>query len=67
MLLRIVSVSAIVLSTITIPAAAASAEVVEAMSRDFGITAAQALTRIRDRWPYRVSMPRPWSTLMRLP
>ena len=48
MLLRIVSVSAIVLSTITIPAAAASAEVVEAMSRDFGITAAQALTRIRD-------------------
>jgi streptogrisin C len=48
MLLRIVSVSAIVLSTITIPAAAASAEVVDAMSRDFGITAEQALMRIRD-------------------
>ena len=47
MLLRIVSVSAIVLSTITIPAAAASAEVVDAMSRDFGISTAQALTRIR--------------------
>src|SRR5688500_15657704 len=47
MLLRIVSVSAIVLSTITVPAAAASAEVVDAMSRDFGISVAQALTRIR--------------------
>ena len=47
MLLRMVSVSAIVLSTITIPAVTASADVVDAMSRDFGITQAQALTRIR--------------------
>lgn len=38
MLLRMVSVSAIVLSTITIPAVTASADVVDAMSRDFGIT-----------------------------
>lgn len=46
MLLRIASVSALVLSTIVIPAATASAEVVDAMSRDFGITKGEALTRI---------------------
>ena len=47
MLLRIASVSAILLGTLTIPAVTASADVVDAMSRDFGITQAEALTRIR--------------------
>lgn len=47
MLLRLVSASVLVLSTFTTPAAVAAPELVEAMSRDFGISTAEALTRIR--------------------
>lgn len=47
MLLRLVSASVLVLSTFATPAAAAAPDIVDAMSRDFGISAAEALTRIR--------------------